>query len=75
MISLFGSKSFEAKRDYPVLFGKHLDTAAAQAKEWGEKRLRNVIKLLTLSDLSLRKHNSHFQVFILYNCFYQIMEL
>ena len=39
LIKLFGSTSFEARREYPFLFSNDLEKAKNQAKKWSTEQL------------------------------------
>ena len=75
LIKLFGSNSFEAKKEYPFLFYNDLEKAKIQAKKWSTEQLNNATDSIALSNLKLRQYSSLFQRSILAHCLFKLMEL
>ena len=75
LIKLFGSNSFEAKKEYPFLFYNDLEKAKIQAKKWSTEQLNNATDSIALSNLKLRQHSSLFQRSILTHCLHKLLEL
>ncbi len=75
LIKLFGSTSFEARREYPFLFYNDLEKAKIQAKKWTSEQLNHATDSIAVSNLKLRQCSSLFQRSILTQCLYKLMEL
>ena len=75
LIKLFGSTSFEARREYPFLFSNDLEKAKIQAKKWSTEQLNHATDSIAVSNLKLRQYPSLFQLSILTQCFHTLMEL
>ena len=55
LIEIYGDSSIKAKREYPFLFGRDEQMANKFAKNWGKKKLQEIINSLIIADLDLRK--------------------
>ena len=55
LIEIYGESSIKAKREYPFLFGRDEQMANKLAKNWGKKKLQEIINFLIAADLDLRK--------------------
>ncbi len=55
LIQIYGDSSVKAKREYPFLFGRDEQMANKFAKNWGKKKLQEIINSLIVADLELRK--------------------
>ena len=75
LIKLFGSTSFEARREYPFLFSNDLEKAKIQSKKWSIEQLNHATDSIAVSNLKLRQYPSSFQRSILAQCFHTLMEL
>ena len=75
LIKTYGPNSFEARREYPFLISSDLEKAKIQSKRWSSEQLTQVINLLTMSDLKLRKYPSLFQRSILTQYLLGILEI
>ena len=75
LIKLFGSNSFEAKKEYPFLFFNDLEKAEMQSKKWSTEQLNHATDYIAALHLKLRQYSSLFQRSILTHCLHKLMEL
>ncbi len=75
VIKLYGSTSFEVRREYPFLIAHDLEKAKQHVNQWSLQQISRVTDSLTASDLKLRKYPSSFQRSILTQCLHKIMEI
>ena len=73
-IKLFGSNSFEAKKEYPFLFYNDLEKAKMQSKKWSTEQLNHATDYIVALHLKLRQYSSLFQRSILTHCLHKLME-
>ena len=74
LIKLFGSNSFEAKKEYPFLFFNDLEKAEMQSKKWSTEQLNHATDYIAALHLKLRQYSSLSQRSILTHCLYKLME-
>ena len=75
LIKLYGSTSFEVRREYPFLIAHDIEKAKQHVKQWSLQQISRATDSLTASDLKLRKSPSLFQRSILTQCLHKIMEI
>ena len=75
LIKLYGSNSFEARREYPFLVVSDLEKAKIQVKKWSIEQLSRATNALSLSDLKLRQNSSAFQRSVLTQCLNKLIEI
>ena len=75
LIKLFGSNSFEAKKEYPFLFYNDLEKARMQSKKWSTEQLNHATDYIAALHLKLRQYSSLSQRSILTHCLHKLMEL
>ena len=73
LIKLFGSNSFEAKKEYPFLFFNDLEKAEMQSKKWSTEQLNHATDYIAALHLKLRQYSSLFQRSILTHCLHKLM--
>ena len=74
-MKLYGSNSFEVRREYPFLIANNLENAKIHAQRWSNEKLTLALNSLTISDLQLRKHPTFLQRSILTHCLSKILKV
>ena len=75
LMKLYGSNSFEVRREYPFLIANNLENAKIHAQRWSNEKLTLALNSLTISDLQLRKHPTFLQRSILTHCLSKILKV